>query len=180
MNNFDKNWRNAKKSIFRLEGRAEYHIPGDWENFEEWKTGDFDLAKNKYWQNWLKTLKSAQKKKIAVQRVKVTPEPLPDYVKYELDLWQKYSVANGEEIFFLSANNYQAITKEAGFDPKDFWFFDDQALLMFNYDKSGKPAGEILITNGGMINRYVELKQKLLQKSLPMETFLKKIAKIPA
>lgn len=175
MNNFDKNWRNAKSGIFRLEGRAEYRLPGDWENFEKWKQGNLDLSKNKSWQEWINSLKNAQNRKVCMQRVKVVPAPLPDYIKYEIDLWRKYSTQNGEQIFFIAASDYQEIIAKAGFDTKDFWIFDDEVLLIINYDKSGRQADEILIANGGMINRYSNLKQKLLEKAVPMELFLKKL-----
>ena len=175
MNNFDKNWRNAKKSIFRLEGRAEYKTPGELENLNKWKLGELDLDADKGWQEWLKALKAAKTRGFAPQRVRAVPKLLPDYIKFEIDIWQKYSVKTGEEIFFIDESEYQAIIAEFGFGPKDFWLFDDEKLLILNYGKAGQFLGDILITNGGMVKRYCDLKMKLLQKSTPLESFVKKI-----
>lgn len=175
MNNFDKNWKNASKSIFRLEGLAEYRLAEEVELIEKWKRGEMNPNSNPYWQKWIKSLKSAKDKGITVQRVRVAKEPLPDYIKFEIDLWQKFSTKSGEEIYFIGVAEYQEIIASLGFNPKDFWLFDDNNLLIFNYDKAGKFSGEILIADGGMIKRYSGLKTKLLQKATPMASFVKNI-----
>ncbi len=175
MNNFDKNWKNAKENIFRLEGREIYCIPGDWESFKKWKEKDLGYKRAKEWQKWIKSLKSAQAKGIAVQRIRVIPKQLPDYIKYEIDSWQEFSVKNGEQIFFLDEDEYQKAVSESGFEAKDFWLFDDERLLIFNYNKNNQFTGDIQIADNGMINRYREMKCKLLKRSTPMDSFIKKL-----
>jgi hypothetical protein len=175
MNNFDKNWRNAKRSIFRLEGRPEYRVPGEEANIAKWKQGELDLSKDKSWQEWMKLLKNAKTRGVATQRVRVAPKPLPDYIKYEINLWQEYSTKNGEEVFFINTGDYQEVIAGLGFNPKDFWLFDDDKLLIFNYSPSGQFSGEILIGDGGMIKRYSDLREKLLKKSIPLATFAAKM-----
>ena len=173
MNNFDKNWRSAKKSVFRLQGRAEYKVTGQAENIAQWKLGKLDLDKDKFWQKWMGSLKNAKTRGLAIQRVRVSPKPLTDYIKFESDVWRKYLSQTGEKLFFLDCDEYQKIIAGLGFNPKDFWLFDDKILLIFNYDKTGQLAGEVLITDGEMIRRYCDLKYKLLQGSSPVGSFLK-------
>lgn len=175
MNNFDKNWRNAKRSIFRLEGRPEYRLAGEEANIAKWKQGELDLSGNKDWQEWMKSLKGARTRGITVRRVRVAPDPLPEYIKFEVDAWNKYSTKNGEEIFFINTADYQEVIAGLGFNPKDFWLFDDDKLLIFNYSPSGQFSGEILIGDGGMVKRYSGLKDKLLQKSVPLASFAAKM-----
>jgi hypothetical protein len=175
MNNFDKNWGNAKTSIFRLEGRPEYKVPGEPELIAKWKQGELDLSGNKEWQKWLGSLKKAKAKKVPVKRVRVVPKPMPDYIKYEIAAWQEYSAKNGEEFFFINTSDYNEIISGCGFNLKDFWLFDDEKLLILNYSPAGLFTNDILIADGGMVNRYRELKAKLLQKAVPMETFVKKM-----
>lgn len=172
MNNFDKNWRSAKKSIFRLEGRAEYRLPEDQENFAKWKKGETDLSADKEWQ---KSLKNAKTKGIAVQRVRVVQNPLPDYIKFQINVWQKNHTKSVEELFFLNDDDYKEIIAGLGFNPKDFWLFDDEKLLILNFGTAGQFTGEILIADQGMAKRYSDLKIKLLQRSTPMELFIKKM-----
>jgi hypothetical protein len=91
-------------------------------------------------------------------------------------MWQKYSTKNGEQFFFLAEDEYQNIIKTARFNAKDFWLFDDTNLLIMNYTKTGQFSGDILITDGSMVQRYVNLKQKLLEKAVPLATFAKTLA----
>jgi hypothetical protein len=175
MNNFDKNWRNAKLSIFRLEGRAEYRNPGTQENIAQWKLGKLDLGNDKIWRAWMGTPLKIRTRKIPIRRVRVVPMPLPDYIKFEIALWQKNSAKNGEEIFFIDTDSYQKIIAGMGFNPKDFWLFDDEQLLIFNYDRSGQFSGDILIGDRGMVKRYADLKAKLLELSSPLRTFAAKM-----
>lgn len=174
MNNFDKNWRNAKHSIFRLQVRPEYKIPGEQEAIAKWKQGEIAAANTKEWRDWQKTLKTTIEKGIAIQRVRIIPEKLTDYIKFEIDTWREYSIKNGEELLFLDNDEFQKIITGCGFGPKDFWLFDNQYLLIFNYDKAGKFTGDVAITDGGMIKRYCELKSKLIEAAQPMESYLKK------
>lgn len=174
MNNFDKNWRNAKNSIFRMEGRPEYKIPGEEGLIAKWKKGELDISGNANWQKWIASLKKAAAKGIAVKRVRVAPKTINSYIRFEIDLWQKYSTKCGEQFFFIDAADYKAIANGCGFDPKDFWLFDDTSLLMMNYTPAGQFSGDIQITDTGMISRYRELKEKLLKASQPMNDFVKK------
>jgi len=80
----------------------------------------------------------------------------------------------GEQFFFIDAADYKAIANGCGFDPKDFWLFDDTSLLMMNYTPAGQFSGDIQITDTGMISRYRELKEKLLKASQPMNDLRKK------
>jgi len=176
MNNFYKNWRNAKTSIFRLETRSEYILPEEREIFKKWEQGEFDLGGNKELIAWMESLKKAKEKNVTVQRLRVVPKLLPDYIKFEISLWQKYSVQNGEQFFFLDKEEYQKIISVAGFNAKDFCLFDNENLLILNYSKTGQFTGDILITDGGMVQRYSNLIIKLLKKAVPLETFVKTIA----
>ena len=175
MNNFDKYWRSAKISIFRLEGRPEYKIPGEAEAIAKWKKGELELDKNSDWKKWIASLKSAKAKGVPVKRVRVVPKALPDYIRFQIAAWQKYSEKNGEQFFFINADDYKEIITGCGFNLKDFWFFDDEKLLILNYGPAGQPVGDIPIGDNGMVNRYRELTAKLLKKSVPMEKFVKTI-----
>jgi len=176
MNNFIKNWKSAKTGIFRLEARTEYLVPEEKELFKKWQQDNLDLGGNKESQHWMESLKKAAEKGITVQHLRVIPKTLPEYIKFEIGMWQKYSTKNGEQFFFLAEDEYQNIIKTARFNAKDFWLFDDTNLLIMNYTKTGQFSGDILITDGSMVQRYVNLKQKLLEKAVPLATFAKTLA----
>jgi hypothetical protein len=156
---FEEAWRKAKKTIFRLEALPEYNVAGDLTLFERWKKGKLEL--NRGSKIWLNNLKKTKEKGVKIQRVRVFPSPISDYIKYEIDFW-KYS---SEEITFLEEKEYKKIIEKSGFIPKDFWLFDDDTLFIFYYDKEGHFIKEELISDEVIINGYLKLKKKLLDDS---------------
>ncbi len=175
MNNFEKNWQNAKISILRLEGRPEYKLTGGKGNVKKGKLGEPNImSDDKEWMKWSAAVASAKTKGVKVQRVRVVPEPLSDYIQQQIKIWQKYPAKNREELFFIDSEDYAKIIAESRFSLKDFWLFDDEKLLILNYNTAGLPAGDILIGDGSMIRIYCELKRKMMQKAVPFNIFTKK------
>ncbi|MCU0653716.1 MAG: hypothetical protein MUD10_05665 [Candidatus Pacebacteria bacterium] len=175
MNNFDKNWGNAKTDIFRLEGRPEYKIPKEEGNAAKGSFVDPNMmgsAKDR--QKWAAALTSAKKRGVKVRRVRVVPSPVPDYIRREIEIWRGNPANNGEELFFIETADYNEIIAGCGFNLKDFWLFDNDKLLILNYSPAGLFTGDIPIADGGMVKRYCELKQKLLKKAVPLEKFPQK------
>lgn len=167
---FTTYWQQAQYSIFRLETLPEFKVPGDIELFEKWKKGNVEFHEQDSWQQQLLTTKS---RGVQMQRVRITPLPIPAYIQFEIAYWQ-LSKKNGEEFFFLTEQEYQNILSSLDFIPKDFWLFDDAFLDIFDY-KEGNLKQEIPISDTKMIENHVSLKQLLLQKALPMDDFLKNI-----
>jgi len=164
-------WKNSRKAIFRLEIIPEYNVPEDVILFENGKQGKFEFDADA--RKWLHNLKSTKERNVNIQRVRVVPLPFPEYIKYEIEFW-KHSIPNGEEIFFLESKEYENIIKNLDFEPKDFWLFDDEILIIFHYDETGNFVKEKLISNEEMIKKHAELKKELLKRAIPMEEFLKK------
>ena len=166
----EKAWKKAERSVFRLEAIPVYKVPEDLILFEKWKQGRLELdARSK---EWLKNLKKTSQRGVKIQRVRVVPLPLSDYIRYEIDFW-KNSVKCGEEILSLKSKDYGKIIKNLDFTPKDFWMFDDKALIIFLYDSRGDFVREESIPNKATIKRYAELKRKLLERAVQMDKFLK-------
>ncbi len=167
----EKAWKNATDNIFRLEAIPEYNVSEDLISFEKWKQGKADLDQASI--NWLENLNKTKERRVKMQRVRVVPLPLSDYVKYEIDFW-KHSTQNGEEILFLEEKEYERLIQSLNFKPKDFWMFDDRVLIIFHYDKTGNFVREELVTDEIIIKHHIDLKHKLLQHAIPMKEFLRK------
>jgi hypothetical protein len=166
----EKAWKKAERSVFRLEAVSVYKVPEDLLLFEKWKRGKFELdARSK---EWLKNLKKTSQRGVKIQRVRVAPLPLSGYIRYEIDFW-KNSEKCGEEILFLESKDYGKIIKNLDFTPKDFWMFDDKALIIFLYDGKGNFLREKPISDKSEIKRHAELKRKLLEHAVQMDEFLK-------
>lgn len=166
----EKAWKKSEKNIFRLEGIPEYNVPEDLVLFEKWKQRNFEFDADS--RKWLQNLKSTKERGVKIQRVRIVPLPLSDYIKYEIDFW-KHSAKNGEAILFLESKDYENIIKSMAFEPKDFWMFDDEVLIIFHYDKTGDFVKEEQIPNKDVIKKHIELKKKLLNHAIPMNEFLK-------
>ena len=170
---FNKAWQESKVRIFRLEALPEYDVSEDREAFEKWKNGDNKFTE---YEGWFNLLKAAAEKGMSVQRVRVVRSP-SEYLKYEIDLW-KVSRNFGEQAMFLEEEKYQKIFQEFGLESKDFWLFDDKLLIVFHYDQKGSLVEEELITDKGIVSKYLELKKKLIENSLSMTPFLYKAKRL--
>lgn len=164
-----KAWKKARKNIFRMETLPEYHVPSDTLLFEQWKKGELKPNED---EAWFKQLKETKAKKIKMQRVRIVPLPLPEYIRYEIDYW-KTSQKCGEKFLFLKSEDYQKIISTLNFNPEDFWMFDNKVLVIFHY-KNGDLDSKELIGDKEIINQYVNLKRTLIKKSTPMKEFLEK------
>lgn len=107
---------------------------------------------------------------VQIQRVRIVPLPLPEYIRYEIDYWRN-SAKNGEEIFFLKEDGFAGIKSTLNFEPEDFWLFDDEVLIIFYYE-NGDLMEERLINDPKIIENYKQLKYKLSEQALPISKFL--------
>ena len=167
----EKAWRKSLHSIFRLEALPIYRVPEDLIIFEKWKKGEPVIDGG--FQEWFKFLEETKKRGVTMQRVRIVPLPLSDYMKYEIDVW-KHSTKHGEQFLFLESDSYKELVKQFNFKPKDFWMFDDKILIIFHYDQRGDFLREEPIQDKQIIKQYADLKKKLLEKAIPMKQFLEK------
>lgn len=164
----EKAWSRAQKSIFRLELLPEYKVPEDLILFKKWKSNNFSVELEL--DGWLKDIRATKEKGVKIQRVRVTPLPIPKYIHYEIDCWE-YSKRAGEEILFLSEDTFKRIQTKSDFVIEDYWMFDDEVLVIFHYEK-GDLIEERMIKNRELIKKHQKLKVSLLEQTIPMKKFL--------
>jgi len=103
----DDAWNRSKVRIFRLESLPIYNVPEDQKIFEEWKrTKKFPVGS---YEEWLQKLEKTKERGVVMQRVRVAPLPLSDYLKYEVDFWKKFSTKTGEQISFIETGKFEKI-----------------------------------------------------------------------
>lgn len=168
---FSSAWEKARKSIFRLELLPLYNVPGDWECYQKFLTGENYIAELK---GWFNKLKITIEKDVKTERVRVFDPPVNDYIKYEIDAW-RFSDKAGDKIFFLDLKSYKSIIKNLQIEPEDFWLFDDSTLIIFHYDATGAFIGEENIGDKELIKNYAELKYNLLNNAVPYKEFIKSV-----
>lgn len=158
-------WSKSRNEIFRLEILPEYKVPEDLIIFDKWKSGSVDFKSEAA--SWLENLKDTSARGVKINRIRIVPQPIPEYIHYEIDYWQ-HSMENGENIYFCNETDYLAIKSEQNFEPKDFLFGDNEVLIIFEY-KDGDFFKEVYVNDPSVVAKYLNLKQKLFEKSTPLK-----------
>ncbi|OGE16974.1 hypothetical protein A3F00_03050 [Candidatus Daviesbacteria bacterium RIFCSPHIGHO2_12_FULL_37_11] len=172
MKQFKKAWDQSRKSIFRLELLSIYNVSGDRECFQKFLKHE-DYIDNEF-REWLIKIENTNKKGVRTERVRIYAQPVNDYIKYEIDAW-KHSIKVGDKVFFLDYEKYVGIIEELKIVPEDFWLFDESVLVTFHYGSDGSFIGEELMVGDVLIRKCIDLKNKLLDISIPYQQFLKDI-----
>lgn len=160
-------WNESRREIFRLEILPEYKVPEDLAIFEKWKNGSVDFKKEAI--IWFKSLKNTSRKGVEINRIRIVPQSIPEYICYEIDFW-RHSMENGENIFLCKEEDFIAIKSELNFEPKDFLLGDDEVLIIFEY-KDGDFLKGVYVDDQSVIKNYQSLKQKLFKKSTSLKKF---------
>lgn len=152
-------------SAFRLELLPAYDVDAEKEEFAAYLRGDaFGNTENQDWVAYVEKCREAGK---SIGRVHIIPRQLTDYLQFEIDWGYKYSALAGEDIRFVFADELPA-----DISPKvlnDFWLFDEEQVLIQNYDSSGRWLGADLMTDPSEIRKVCQLRSRILELSFPME-----------
>lgn len=162
-----------KKEAFRLELLDCYQVPGEWEQFHLYLDGKTRPDDPEYWEycdNLRRSISSGK----SFKRVHVVPKKLTPYLKFEIEWYYLSRLDAGEEIYLIELTQYKRILNEASFWPRDFWLFDNQAVVELTYDSEGHFLRETVIDTPTQIENYVAIKNQLISRSIPLKKFLKK------
>ncbi|MDO8508635.1 MAG: hypothetical protein Q7S27_03035 [Nanoarchaeota archaeon] len=143
-----------KKYAFRLEVLQSYSLEEEKDPFEKFLKEEKVTKEDN--EDWLEFIQKAKSRGAIVQRVRVVSFPLSDYMRFQMENFRLY-MAEGEEIYTIA---YRKFLKNKPKIKKDFWLFDDKAVLVMNYDKKGRFLG--FNEWRGDISEYIKLKDLLL------------------
>lgn len=147
-----------KRSAFRLEVLQEYDVSYEEKAFENFvKTGVVDQEINSQWHD---ILADANNRGAVVNRVRVVEKPFSDYLKFELELY-KQNVLAGENIFVVDKSQLDTAIDY------DFWLFDDEVVLILQYDQDGKYLG--FEKKSKNIDLFIDAKNTLLEKAVKLD-----------
>ncbi len=144
-----------RKSAVRLETLPQYNISETNESteFEAYISGkEITGFAN---QDWLDCLTTWKKEGKLIHRIRICPEPLTDYFRYEYYWCYPRNIAAGEDIRFVriseasKASNIQLLG--------DYWLFDDAHLVQLFYDEQNEYASCEEITDIHTVDRVREL-----------------------
>lgn len=154
-------------SAFRLEILPEYRDPSESKTFQSFKDGKFNAgAANEEWCQLVANSKRLGKR---ISRVRILPSELTSYLRYEIEWGYSYSFEAGEEIGLLLQKKTSCLQR---FNLQDFWLFDDQILVVMDYDKEGQFLGGHQVEDDETVALHLDLRAIALENSITLPQFL--------
>ncbi len=126
-NEFNERLQTAKSRIFRYEGLPDYNVPGDRKIYEEFINGvptpplDSGLT-----MQWFGSIRGHSERGVTFQRLRLLPNIISPYLRYEIEWCYSFSRKFGEETRF--------VYNPPGIDG-DFYSIDGTTLIWLRYSK---------------------------------------------
>jgi hypothetical protein len=140
------------RSAFRLETRASYAIGIERDAYHRFLAGHPPPPSEVGWfQDWLSQIRQLCVSGRTIGRVRVLTEPPTDYQRFEM--WcGRWNREAGEQIRYMPRSRAAGIGLPLD---DDFWLFDETRLIIMRFTDAGEIAGKELITDTGIIARYI-------------------------
>ena len=165
-------WKSIKRSFFKLETLQTYATslsPG-WEEFQR---GDMEELRSRLREmlggDPARPYQKLKDGRVKFQRVHIVQVPLSEYLWYEIESY-RISTELGEEILFVTQKEANNI--DVPVPLRDFLMFDDETVILHNFTATGEFQGSELLEGEDEVGAYVQLKQALLERGVPLEEFL--------
>lgn len=174
-NLFEEVFKTFKKSAFRLEKLEKYHIEdsGEWKEYQDYLNGIPLPNRTTNTNEWIRDNDVWEKEGKEILRVRVIPNILTNYLRYEIEWGYPYNIQAGEEVKFILQENYKQLIKNQYI--KDFWLFDDKKVLEMRYSDIGEYIGVDLVDDKKALQEYLKIKEVLIKKSIPSDEFYTKL-----
>ena len=132
-----------RTEAFRLEMLPVYDVPEEAESYAAFKAGQ--PPPPHFNDEWSSFIASKVGQGAAMRRVRLVPNPMTDYFRFEAGWYYGVNAAAGEDIRFISVDALAPIllTLPA---VQDFWVFDRTQLVLMDYDEAGRFKGGRLAT----------------------------------
>lgn len=157
---FSNLFRTFTRYAFRYECQADYREPYEAEPWRKFREGEHDdLAWMRPWLDGVRAATAAGKR---FQRVRVLPEPLTDYLVWEMHIAHVNAEA-GEQIRVLTEQD-RALRDLPTYD---FWLFDDQRVALMRYDENRTFLGAVLTDDRETVGSCTTVRSSAWRLSWP-------------
>jgi hypothetical protein len=139
-------------TAFRLESRDAYAVDEEAEAFRQWRAGR--IPQDEYRTPWFDTMRAAKRLGKRVERVRIVPDPLSDYLRFEAWLGKRNEEV-GEDIRYLDRERAQELS--IPYLNNDYWLFDSYRLYRLVIDEHDRLTGLEVIDDSNEViraNRY--------------------------
>lgn len=166
---FGKLFESFRSSAFRLETLPEYLVPQDVEPLRIFREGKPQPAWHKE-RPWLATVRKAAARGARMQRVRLVQRPLTDYQRFQFSWGYTENSAAGEEIAILDH-------EPAGMLRQDYWLFDDELVVVLEYDDAGRFLRPVAVTQ---VAPYRRCRDLALASAMPFDAYLARMEDRPS
>lgn len=135
------------RTAVRLETRDRYAMADEAEPCRRFLAGA--PVPIEWFSPWLDLVSRAVSDGKRFRRVRVVPEPLTDYLRFELWLCQ-FNVEAGEDIAYVDSDIAAALL----LPPYDYWLFDNERLARMHFDRAGHLLGAEIVTDPDAVDHH--------------------------
>lgn len=172
MDEFKNTFNDFKLAAFRYEHLAEYDVVEEHADFKAYLDGKSLPDSIRPFNEWLTLVRSIVATGRKMTRVRLMPQVMPLYLRFELDWGYLYSSANGEEIRFLTEENLT--DNFSSCEMADFWLFDNENLFIMNYGLKGSFLGVRRAKSNEEKEKYIAFAKITLAHSESIRDYLKR------
>lgn len=166
---FSKLFDEFQETAFRLETLPTYSVEEEEDEVKRFLAGEPLPADPNA--EWCDRIRKAGEQGRKFEKVRLLPEPLTPYVRFEIDWCYPYSADAGEEIWVLTDETPTAVRTTAN---EDFWMFDDEKVAILRYDSDGHFEA-VEAVDSADVPRYVGLRDHVREHSIPLRSWLAKV-----
>lgn len=140
----------AERSIRRLSNRDRYEVAEEHEAYARFLAGEPDAPQFEADSRaYLVNVRAKVSAGVRYERIEVVPEPLTEYLRF--DVWlRQYHVPAGEDVRFLRRE--RAATLDL--PDHDFWTFDRERLALLYFTADDRLVGAELVDEPAMVARH--------------------------
>lgn len=155
-----------RESAFRFEQLNDYAVGPENEPFRRFLAGEpQDADWHKPWQDFVRNSLREGK---TMARVHVVTEPLTDYLRFEVTCGYPLSVEAGEDVRIIR----RPVRLPVALPGHDFWIFNDNDVVIMDYDEDGRFHGGDTVSGPGEIAYYRRIRDVTMQHSMPLDDYL--------
>lgn len=166
MDALDNGFDTFSRYAYRLEVLPQYSIYDTNEFFEYEKFIKGEAIEGFANQDWLECITQWNNEGKVIERIRVVPQDITDYFKYEFLWCYPRNIEHGEKIRFVSYDTFRSVCGEIVLN--DFWAFDKEQVVLLLYNDKFEYDNCLQLSLKDA-NIYLNIYEKLQAKTIDYE-----------
>lgn len=166
---FDALFPTVKRSSWRWECQGDYTV--DRESVRRWRDGEQRPEDEKH-RGWVRYIGGLREAGIPFERVRMLTEPLTDYLAWMLAI-TNWNIDAGEEIRWIKESQ----ARELGAPDYDFYVFDDNRVVILNFDGDKVLTGAEVIDDEDVVAEHRAWREKVWPQAVKHREYLFEVIK---